>query len=762
MPRHLLDLDRGWRHTAPASPGDEAADLDDSGWERVTLPHSTTTLPWHGFDRAAYQFVSVYRRTVEVPEGFTGRVFLDVDGAMTASTVWCNGVLVGEHLGGYTPFSMELTAQVARDRPNVIAIRVDATERPDIPPFGGRMDYLTFGGIYRDVTLRLVPQVFVADVFAKPVRVLEAERAIEVSCELDADGAVPGPLSIEAELRDGARILARSQREVRVSDRGTATVDLLLENLGDIELWDIDRPRLYDVVVRLHGPSDDEHTRRIGLREARFTPAGFFLNGRRLKLRGLNRHQTFPFVGGAMPRRVQRRDAEILRHELKCNVVRTSHYPQSPHFLDRCDEIGLLVVEEIPGWSHVGDAAWQALACRDVEAMVRRDRNRPSVILWGVRINESRDHHDFYTRTNQLARTLDDSRQTGGIRNFFDSELLEDVYTVNDFDIGELRRPNHQLYLVTEFGGHTFPTKQTDHLDRVQEHVLRHARVLDQIYGDDRHAGGIGWCAFDYNTRGDAGSGDHVCYHGVSDIFRIPKPAAALYRSQCDPAEAIVLEPAFHWSRGEFHPHAVETHNTMYDDRAGHRSSGLAVICSNCDELRLYVGDRMVSRLEPAREAFGHLPHPPFITDALSAKWGPDWHDLCIEGYLEGRLVTTRRLSGRGVDALFQVEPDDTTLVADGSDATRVVLRVTDEFGNRRPYATGAVSLRVEGPARIIGDNPFALVGGGGAVWLRTTETPGPVRLHAEHTALGAATAEIQVLPAGTPSAPSAPQLAPR
>ena len=202
----------------------------------------------------------------------------------------------------------------------------------------------------------------------------------------------------------------------------------------------------------------DEDSRTIGFREARFTEHGFELNGKVLKLRGLDRHQTFPFVGQAMPGRVQRRDAQILRNNFKCNIVRTSHYPQSRHFLDACDELGLLVLEEIPGWQHIGDEAWKDISVDNVRRMIRRDWNHPSIILWGVRINESRDDHDFYTRTNALAHQLDPTRPTGGIRNFEQSELLENVFTINDFGF-PLRAPNHPLYLNTEFIGHTYPTK---------------------------------------------------------------------------------------------------------------------------------------------------------------------------------------------------------------------------------------------------------------------------------------------------------------
>ncbi len=220
-----------------------------------------------------------------------------------------------------------------------------------------------------------------------------------------------------------------------------------------------------------HGPEVvDEDSRRFGFREARFTESGFQLNGKVVKLRGLDRHQTFPFVGQAMPARVQRRDALILKNELKCNLIRTSHYPQSPHFLDACDEVGLMVLEEIPGWQHIGDQAWKDLAVDNVGRMITRDWNHPCVILWGVRINESPDDHDFYTRTNALAHQLDPTRQTGGIRNFQHSEFLEDVFTMNDFGF-PLLAPNHTRYLNTEFVGHTFPTKSFDNATRLTEHA---------------------------------------------------------------------------------------------------------------------------------------------------------------------------------------------------------------------------------------------------------------------------------------------------
>jgi beta-galactosidase len=720
--RLVLPMNRNWRFSRSAVADARMKDFDDSKFERVVVPHTNIRLPWHSFDDKDYEFVSVYRRHFKLPTSARGRhVFVDFEGVMTASTVWLNGVRLGEYKGGYTPFSFELTPHLDFDADNVLTVEVDSTERADIPPFGHQIDYLTFGGIYREVALRVVPSTFVENIFARPQDVLTPNPSLEVDCFLQHLEPLRQALSVEVTLRDGDRVLATGTQRVAPAPAANDPVPhtVRLEKLGPVVLWDLARPKLYSVHVRLlNGPRlVDENSRTIGFREARFTDHGFELNGKVVKLRGLDRHQTFPFVGQAMPGRVQRRDAQVLRTNFKCNIVRTSHYPQSRHFLDACDELGLLVLEEIPGWQHIGDAAWKDISVDNVRRMIRRDWNHPSIILWGVRINESPDDHDFYTRTNALAHQLDSTRQTGGIRNHFDSELLEDVFTMNDFGF-PLHPPNHPLYLNTEFVGHTYPTKTIDNTERLTEHTLRHARIHNQLASNPQYAGGLGWCAFDYNTHSDFGSGDRICYHGVADIFREPKPAAGFYKSQCDPEEEIVLETAFRWARGD--------ESTAFTK---------GVVCSNCDHLKFYIDDQLIAELDPERSEFGNLRYPPFVLhlEPFHNAWG----DLRIEGYIQGKQVIAKKYSGKGIDQRFLVLPDDTELVADGADTTRVVLRVTDEFGAIRSLANDAIQLEVEGPAEIIGDNPFALVGGTGAVWLRAKEQVGQVRLTAFHPVLG-------------------------
>jgi beta-galactosidase len=728
--RVVLPMNRNWRFSRSTKPEARMKDFDDSGFDRVVVPHSNTRLPWHSFDDKDYEFVSVYRRHFKVPAGARDRrVFVDFEGVMTASTVWLNGVRLGEYKGGYTPFSFELTPYLDFESDNMLALEVDSTERADIPPFGQQIDYLTFGGIYREVALRIVPTTFLENIFARPENVLTPNPSVEVDCFLQHLEPLRETLSLEVTLRDGDRVLATDTKRVSPAAAASDPVPhtVRLENMGSVVLWDLARPKLYSIQVRLLNGSRlvDDDSRTIGFREARFTKHGFELNGKVVKLRGLDRHQTFPFVGQAMPGRVQRRDAQVLRTNFKCNIVRTSHYPQSRHFLDACDELGLLVLEEIPGWQHIGDAAWKDVSVDNVRRMIRRDWNHPSIILWGVRINESPDDHDFYTRTNALAHQLDPTRPTGGIRNFFQSELLEDVFTINDFGF-PLKPPNHPLYLNTEFIGHTYPTKTFDNTERLTEHTLRHARVHNQLASNPQYAGGIGWCAFDYSTHFDFGSGDRICYHGVADIFREPKPAAGFYKSQCDPEEEIVLEPAFRWARG--------------DESIAFTK---AVVCSNCDHLKFYVDDKLIAEVDPDREEFGSLRHPPFVLH-LQPFRNP-WGDLRIEGYLQGKQVIAKRYSGKGIDQQFSVLPDDTRLIADGADTTRVVLRVTDEFGAIRSLATGAIQLDVEGPAEIIGDNPFSLVGGSGAVWLRAKQQAGRVRLTASHPVLGKRQVDFEI-----------------
>ena len=717
----------------------------------VRTPHNAIDLEMNYFDERCYQKAFCYQRRIRWSEDFRNReVSLVFDGAMADSVVWLNGEEVARHRDGYTPFEARLTG-LLKDGDNLVTVRIDGAENPDIPPFGGQIDYLTYAGIYRDVWLKVTDSISIARIKVETLEVLSDARQVLVRIWLNNPQRADweGIAEVDVRTLDGVVVKRGS-----VSVNGPE-ISVHLTGLEGVALWELDRPVLYEIAVSIRtSMGKDELKTRFGFRTAKFTSEGFFLNGRLLKLRGLNRHQSFPYVGYAMGRRAQERDADILKHRLHCNVVRTSHYPQSPYFLDRCDEIGLLVFEEIPGWQHIGGVQWKNEALDNVRRMIKRDWNHPSIILWGVRINESRDDHDFYTHTNEVARALDATRQTGGVRYLENSELLEDVYTINDFFNGAgpewlaggapmpLRDPQvvtglpHAVpYLVTEFNGHMYPTKRIDPEHRQSEHVIRHLQVLNAAYGNPGISGAIGWCMADYNTHKDFGSGDRICHHGVLDIFRQPKFAAYAYASQCEPSDEIVLEPVTYWARGE-------------RDRCEILP---LMVLTNCDYLDFHVGDVSVLRVMPDRDSYPHLPHPPVVIDSRHidindlGAWGMVWRDGRIVGYVNGEAVREMRLCGNPVPTTLDVQIDDEVLLAEEKDATRVIVRVLDQAGRTLPFLDDTLRVDISGPAKLLGPDLLIFKGGLTGFWLETTGASGHVTVRLRTRRLAEKLVTLQV-----------------
>ncbi|MBX5047275.1 glycoside hydrolase family 2 protein [Rhizobium lentis] len=702
----------------------------------VSLPHTAVELPFNYFDEKSYQRAFTYQKVLRWLPEFEGReVSLIFDAAMADSVVYLNGEEIIAHKDGYTPFTARLTGKLLKGE-NLVTVKIDGSENPAIPPFGGRIDYLTYAGIYRDVWLKVTDPVSIGNLKIETSDVLAPEKSATIRVDIANPERRSFSATVTATLRQADGTAIATAATETIGDRAT----LSFGGLAGITLWDITNPTLYEVNVELrteHG--SDRLSTRFGFRTAEFTPKGFLLNGKPLKLRGLNRHQAFPYVGYAAGRSAQERDADIMKTVLKCNIVRTSHYPQSKWFLDRCDAIGLLAFEEIPGWQHIGDADWQKESIENVRRMIERDWNHPSIIIWGVRINESQDSHDFYVETNRLARELDSTRQTGGVRYLTESELLEDVYTMNDFILGneELpgsNRPRTALrtqqentglsqkvpYLITEFNGHMHPTKIYDQEQRQAEHVRRHLEVLNAAYGDPDISGAIGWCMFDYNTHKDFGSGDRICYHGVMDMFREPKFAAYAYISQCDPSEEIVMKPVTFWARGERNIGGVLP----------------LIILTNCDEVELQYGG-LSKRIGPDRENYPHLPHPPvvldhrhFTSDELGT-WGLEWIDGTFTGYIGGEPVASLKLAADPLPTTLEIVADSQTLKARERDSTRVIIRALDQCGQRLPFMNDSISLKVHGPAKIVGPINVPLQGGTSGFWLEATGLVGEITVEA-------------------------------
>lgn len=781
---HRLYLNDDWLFTEQFEDSLVAPEYPENTLQPVRLPHTCKETPFHYFDESLYQMVSGYRRHLLIPKNWQGkRILLTFEGAAHDSTVFCNGKKVGEHHCGYTAFTVDLTDNVLYGQDNLLCVRLDSRENLNVPPFGYVIDYMTYGGIYRDVRLEVKEKVSLSDIFvhtaidfrSSPVTAqITSEITLTESDENVTIRQYYMPKSTAA-AQESWRLLCEQTVSTDVScDKEfslTATITAPL-------LWDTEEANLYILKTQLLYQDNtilDETETRFGIREAVFKKDGFYLNGRKLRIRGLNRHQSFPYVGYAMPKSMQRLDADLLKKELGLNAVRTSHYPQSHYFLERCDELGLLVFTEFPGWQHIGDDAWKAQAVANAEDMIRQYRNHPSIILWGIRINESPDDDAFYEKTNAVAHKLDPSRPTGGVRAMKKSHLLEDVYTYNDFlHDGEMPGcdPKKKVtsdmekpYLISEYNGHMYPTKAFDNEERRSEHAIRHANVLDAVAGQPDIAGSFGWCMFDYNTHKDFGSGDRICYHGVMDMFRNPKLAANIYA--CEQEQTPVLEITSSMDIGE-HPGC---------------NRGNIYILSNADSVKMYKNDRFIKEYLPGMSPYKHLKHGPILIDdfigdsfAQNERFRPkhakeitDAMNLVARGSLNhipkrlyltalkllliyhidfaevtrlytkyigdwGGTATVYRFDaikdGKVIKSVtkepvreirLEAEADHTILTEQHSyDVALVRIRAVDDHGNVLPFYQEPVRLITEGDISIIGPDTIALQGGMGGTYVKS------------------------------------------
>ncbi len=784
--REIIHLNDGWEFTEEYS---ESFLNGEGSFEEVRLPHTCKVTPFHYFDESVYQMLCGYRRRLDLSDIGDKRVFVCFGAAAHYAKVYLDGELIGEHKSGYTAFEFELTDCIKSDKP-LLCVELDTRENLDFPPFGKVIDYMTYGGLYREVRLELREKSYIDDVFAKPYppSTVKLSRSTNpkliagmtfkgvIDCDIDIVGEADA-VRLSVTEKDSDTVLA--EECIPVGGKYSVTVP-------SAHIWDILCPALYELKVELirDGEAIDSLSRRVGFRKAEFKKDGFYLNGRKVKLRGLNRHQCWPYVGYAMPRSMQRLDADILKDELGCNAARTSHYPQSHHFIGRCDEIGLLVFTEAPGWQNIGGESWKEVGVNAVREMVREYRNHPSIILWGVRINESVDDHDFYVRTNAVARELDPTRQTGGVRCHKNSELLEDVYTYNDFvhdgvqpgcePKSAVTSDTEKPYLISEYGGHMYPTKGFDDEEHRLEHMLRHTRVLDAVNSHKDIAGSFGWCMFDYNTHKEFGAGDRICYHGVCDMFRNKKLAADIYA--VNQSKTPILSVSSSMDIGE-HPAT---------------NRGRVYIITNADSVKFYKNDSFIREYSHKDSEFTNLEYPPIeITDYIgnqivdnedftptqaeyvkdilneSTRFGmnnlsPDakakaawlmlrhgmdsdaayrlygkyignWGDKSIqyrfEAIKDGKVI--KELVVAPFESLvLTAEADHTELLEDKTyDVAAVRIRMTDQNGNTLPFYNEAIKAELVGEAELIAEDPVILRGGMGGLYVRTTGKEGSAEL---------------------------------
>jgi Beta-galactosidase/beta-glucuronidase len=723
---------------------------------KIDLPHTVKEVPYNYFSELDYQFLSTYKKEIEIDEvNKEERYFLKFDGVMLKAHIYFNNHDFGVFISGYLPFQIEITDYIKKGQ-NKLLVICDSREDKTIPPFGFVVDYLTFGGIYRDVFLITEPKKFISNLYAS--------------------GDQYGDLKILYDLSENVSKNYRLSYELYFEDELVEKFNNNQIKISNPKLWDTKTPNLYVLKAILEDENVvDEETVRFGFRTAEFTAKGFYLNGKALKLIGLNRHQAFPYVGYAMPKTAQEDDAYLLKKEIGVNLVRCSHYPPSDYFLNKCDELGLLVFDEIPGWQYVGhDEEWRNNFYDFTSRMIYKDRRFTSVIAYGVRIDESKDDHELYSKANEIAHSLDPYRQTTGVRNFKTSELLEDIYAYNDFSCN---RNDHGLdnpksvktkgkpYIVTECMGHMHPIKPFDTYLWRLETTLRYAKIIDDTFKYNSILGVIGWCAFDYNTHKDFGSGDRICYHGVYDIFRNEKMPSSIFKSQQEDYDYLeILNPL---TQGDVP--AAET--------------GYLYVATNADYVDLYRGKDFINHFYPDFKDYPNTPHPlikidDFIgerfkenvskKDAIKLKralnyaategyqnlslkiklsilsvvlheklkfddlynlytkyvqaWGESLSNYTVVAFKDGKEVNRKTI---GPATSWHLEASSRTPIIyldEGYEVTRVSIKLLDQFNNQALYSFAKINLKVTGPLSVIGPSNLSLIGGDISIYIKASK----------------------------------------
>ena len=730
----------GWRFIPKDIAAAASAGFDDSSYEEVSVPHANILTPHETFDPDLFRFVSWYRKRFLAGEELRGkRVAVHFQGVMTVADVYLNGIRIGGHKGGYTPFVVELAPSLRIGTENVIAVRVDSRIQKEVPPEGAdkMFGYYLFGGIQRDIELIVTDPLHISNVYytteaIRPAAVVGARTTIRNGSHTKET------VSVRVRLLDETGREQASATETIAIDAGAAReAAVRLGPLPKARLWSPDEPNRYVAVAEVlrGGVVVDAERSWIGIRHIEWSASDgqFRINGTPLKLRGMNRHQTFAYIGGAAPNRLQRLDAQILKYRLGLNMMRCSHYPPDPQFLDECDRIGLLVMDEFPAWQYVGPSKeWRDNAVQAAREMIVRDRNHPSVILWGVRANEAspreEDDRDLYERTYALVRELDPTRPPCGARlsdAWHGKFVPEEVLTVNDYSDWEApsRWPqpvSGKPWFVSEFGHpKQFPVWEGE--SALLTFARNWMRYLDGIYGRSDISGGTGWAAFDYSSPEFNTPVAVTAHHCANDIFRLRKGFSEwALASQADPRTVGYMVRILSYWR---------------------RPASELLVASNAEEVEVFANGKSLGRQKPSE--FLHLPHPLFQFDLSGFTPG----EVTAKGFARGELVATDTVRTPGLPVRLEVEPDSVEIIADGSDMTRVVVYAVDEKGTICPYEDRRVAIEVRN-GRFLGESPVHLEGGRIAFYAASRfGRSDPIGIRATADGLVAGAAEVRSKP---------------
>ena len=697
-----------------------------NGWSRVNLPHTArleAKVPVNSWQGTAF-----YKKSFDAKVAPGEQAILRFEGAMNVADVWVNGKHLGQHLGGYLPFSYDVTPHLKAGGGNELVVRINNEDNAITGPKPLKdLDYIQYGGIYRDVTLTIKPAVHISDemlsntaagggIFVTYPQIDKTSATVRVKAEVCNTAAEPRT----AELRH--RLLSKN---TRVAD-GTESVSLAAGECRHVtrdlkvdrpQLWSPKAPNLYalETTVASKGQSDLVKT-RIGIRSIEMGKGKLLINGEQTFLRGVNRHQEYPYVGYALSPQAEYRDALLIKRA-GFDYIRLSHYPHSPAFMAAADELGIMVVPGIPGWQYFNpDPAFTTQVVKTCTDMVRRDRNHASVLAWECSLNETQMPDALVEKLHQTVHTEFPGGQAysaGWVPQTYDVYLQARQHRLED------KRPlPDKALIVSEYGDWEYyamnagfnqtawgDLKAADRSSRQlladgETRLLQQAKNLAESHDDNFSTGAVAdgyWVMFDYGR----GYAPDLESSGIMTIDRLPKFSNEFFRSQRSALESSkwgggpMVFIASHWNKD---------------------SSPQVRVFSNADEVELFLNGKSLGRVKSApTKLHPNLKHPPLEFNAGQYAAG----ELKAVAWLGGKKVAEHVVRTASEAAKLDVSVDDLGVKSTAGDLVFIRAKTVDAKGNLVADSGQSVKFTAGGAYEIVGPATVTTEGGIASVLVR-------------------------------------------
>ncbi|WP_461631439.1 glycoside hydrolase family 2 protein [Labilibaculum euxinus] len=759
-------FNKGWEFVKDVNvPVDELMNRNDQNvsWEKVSLPHTANIEPLV-INGDQWQGTCFYRKYFSVSKNLSGKhLGLYFEGAMQVAEVFLNGKLLYTNLGGYLPFYVDITKSVEFGVDNCLLVKLNNEDNPVVPPGKSLkvLDFNTYSGIYRNVWLDVkdplhisnemeVNHIAAGGVFVTYSNVSEESAKVHAQVDMKNDLATEKEVEIQLELIDETKaVVGSSSQKQALKANSTAKVNTDIE-VKQPKLWSPGSPSLYTLRIKvlLKGEELEIRDAKIGIRTFSITAQeGFTINGNPLYLRGTNRHQEYPYVGYAISDNANYRDAWKIKMA-GFNFVRLSHYPQSQAFLNACDELGILVMDAIPGWQFFGDEEFQKNAIQDIRKMVRVDRNHPSVIMWESSLNESAMSQDFMEKSHEAVHEEFPGTDvyTCGWKDFaYDvfnpaRQHAKPPYYWNKYE-------KDKPFFIAEYGDWEYYAQNAGFNQKAfqdlsdeernsrqlrgfgQKRLVQQALNYQEAHNSNLQGKAIGdanWLMFDYNR----GYAPDLESSGIMDIFRLPKFAYYFYKSQTNIGESKLKQFA----------EPIVAIANYYND-----PSFLNVkVYSNCEEVELLVNGKSAGKQKPDQDKNStHLAHPPFSFQLTSFTPG----ELVAKGYVNGKVVSqaVQKTPGEAVALKLWIDESSKKLASGCNDLVFAYAAVVDKEGNILPLAENSIQFMIYGGAEIIGANPVDAEAGIATVLLKAGDVSGNIKVTAVSDGLQEGSIEVHV-----------------